>query len=228
MSDWLGIFWLVVLLIANAFFVGAEFAVISARRSQIEPKAEAGSKRAKTALWAMEHVSLMLATSQLGITVASLLILNVSEPAIHHLAELALVGTGMSDAWITGISFTFALVLVTFLHVMESDLRLSDMLPRDVKHIEDALAAQATRYLEDVKTRFRAGGSDVVTDIATGRAAEVICRYAKEHGFDLIVMATHGRSGLSKLLLGSVTGEVVACSGVPVLAVPPGSCRPDH
>src|SRR5690606_29557955 len=90
MSDWLGIMWLFVLLVANAFFVGAEFAVISARRSQIEPLAEAGSRRAKTALWAMEHATLMLAMSQLGITICSLLILNVSEPAIHHLLEVPL------------------------------------------------------------------------------------------------------------------------------------------
>ena len=85
MSDWAGIAWLVVLLAFNAFFVGAEFAVISARRSQIEPLAEKGSRAAKTALYAMEHATLMLATSQLGITICSLLILNVSEPAIHHL-----------------------------------------------------------------------------------------------------------------------------------------------
>jgi len=81
-ADWLGIVWLVVLLAGNAFFVAAEFAVISARRSQIEPLAEQGKASAKTALWAMEHATLMLATSQLGITVCSLLILNVSEPAI--------------------------------------------------------------------------------------------------------------------------------------------------
>ena len=62
MSDWAGIAWLVVLLIANAFFVGAEFAVISARRSQIEPLAEKGSRSARTALYAMEHATLMLAT----------------------------------------------------------------------------------------------------------------------------------------------------------------------
>src|SRR5919107_2757436 len=91
MSEYLpGIIWLAVLLVVNAFFVGAEFAVISARRSQIEPKAEAGSKAAKTTLWAMEHATLMLATSQLGITVCSLLILTVSEPAIHHLLEYPL------------------------------------------------------------------------------------------------------------------------------------------
>ena len=87
MSDWIGILWLVVLLMGNAFFVASEFAVISARRSQIEPLAESGSRRAITALYAMEHATLMLAMCQLGITVCSLLILNVSEPAIHSILE---------------------------------------------------------------------------------------------------------------------------------------------
>ena len=122
MNDWLGIFWLVVLLIANAFFVGAEFAVISARRSQIEPKAEAGSKRAKTALWAMEHATLMLATSQLGITVCSLLILNVSEPAIHHLLEGPLAWTGLSAQAVSITAFVIALLLVTYLHVVFGEM----------------------------------------------------------------------------------------------------------
>ena len=122
MSDWAGLIWLVVLLAVNAFFVAAEFAVISARRSQIEPLAQKGKASAKTALYAMEHVSLMLATSQLGITVASLLILNVSEPAIHHLMEMALYGTGLAPGWISVISFTIALVLVTFLHVIFGEM----------------------------------------------------------------------------------------------------------
>ena len=73
------------LVLGNAFFVGAEFALVSARRTQIEPRAEAGSRQAQVALYAMEHVSQMLAVCQLGITVCSLLILNVSEPALHHL-----------------------------------------------------------------------------------------------------------------------------------------------
>lgn len=122
MSDWAGLIWLVVLLAVNAFFVAAEFAVISARRSQIEPLAQKGKASAKTALYAMEHVSLMLATSQLGITVASLLILNVSEPAIHHLMEMALYGTGLAPGWISAISFTIALVLVTFMHVIFGEM----------------------------------------------------------------------------------------------------------
>ncbi|MCT9818704.1 hemolysin family protein [Microbacterium sp. W1N] len=127
MSDWAGIAWLVVLLVFNAFFVGAEFAVISARRSQIEPLAEKGSKTAKTALYAMEHATLMLATSQLGITICSLLILNVSEPAIHHLLEGPLALTGWSEAVIGGVAFAIALLLVSYLHVV-----FGEMVPKNL------------------------------------------------------------------------------------------------
>lgn len=127
MSDWWGIVWLVLLLIVNAFFVGAEFAVISARRSQIEPRAESGSRSARTALWAMEHATLMLATSQLGITVCSLLILNVSEPAIHHLLEYPLELTGWPESVVATIAFVIALLLVSFLHVV-----FGEMVPKNV------------------------------------------------------------------------------------------------
>lgn len=126
MQYW-GIAWLGILLFVNAFFVAAEFAVISARRSQIEPRAEAGSRSAKTALWAMEHASLMLATSQLGITVASLLILNLSEPAIHQLLEVPLALTGWSEQVITTMSFVIALTLVSFLHVV-----FGEMVPKNL------------------------------------------------------------------------------------------------
>jgi len=127
MSDWAGIVWLVVLLAINAFFVGAEFAIISAKRSQIEPKAEAGSRSAKTALWAMENATLMLAASQLGITVCSLLILNVSEPAIHHLLEVPLHALGWSEQVVATVSFILALVIVSFLHVV-----LGEMVPKNL------------------------------------------------------------------------------------------------
>ena len=126
-EDVQGLIWLFVLLIINAFFVGAEFAVISARRSQIEPRAEAGSRAAKTALWAMENATLMLATCQLGITVCSLLILNVSEPAIHHLLEIPLLLTGWSVEVVSTIAFILALLIVTFLHVV-----FGEMVPKNI------------------------------------------------------------------------------------------------
>ncbi len=128
MSEYLpGLMWLVVLLAANAFFVGAEFAVISARRSQIEPQAAEGSRAAKTTLWAMEHATLMLATSQLGITICSLLILNVSEPAIHHLLEYPLGLTPLSAEAISVLAFVVALLLVTYLHVV-----FGEMVPKNL------------------------------------------------------------------------------------------------
>jgi CBS domain containing-hemolysin-like protein len=127
MSDWAGIAWLVVLLVANAFFVGAEFAVISARRSQIEPLAERGSRAAKVALYAMEHATLMLATCQLGITICSLLILNVSEPAIHHLLALPLELTGLDEGAVDVIAFVIALLLVSYLHVV-----FGEMVPKNL------------------------------------------------------------------------------------------------
>ncbi|UCR90272.1 hemolysin family protein [Mycetocola spongiae] len=127
MSDWAGIAWLVVLLLGNAFFVGAEFAVISARRSQIEPLAEQGKRSAITALWAMEHATLMLAACQLGITVCSLLILNVSEPAIHHLLGYPLALTGWPEPVIGTIAFIVTLLLVSYLHVV-----FGEMVPKNL------------------------------------------------------------------------------------------------
>ena len=127
MTGWWGIAWLGILLLVNAFFVAAEFAVISARRSQIEPRAEAGSRAARTTLWAMEHATLMLATSQLGITVCSLLILNVSEPAIHHLLTFPLALTGWPAGAIATIAFIVALAVVSFLHVV-----IGEMVPKNL------------------------------------------------------------------------------------------------
>jgi CBS domain containing-hemolysin-like protein len=125
-EDLMGLIWLVVLLASNAFFVGAEFAVISARRSQIEPKADAGNGLARITLKAMEQVSLMLATAQLGITVSSLLILVIAEPAIHHLLEIPLSALGLGYATTSVTAFVIALLLVTYLHVV-----LGEMLPKN-------------------------------------------------------------------------------------------------
>lgn len=126
-SDLMGLVWFVVLLASNAFFVGAEFAVISAKRAQIEPKAKAGNPAAKITLRAMERVSLMLATAQLGITVSSLLILVLAEPAIHHLLEIPLGALGLGEATTAVTAFTIALILVTYLHVV-----LGEMLPKNI------------------------------------------------------------------------------------------------
>ena len=122
-----GLLWFVVLLLGNGFFVASEFAVISARRAQIEPRAEAGSRPAKITIKAMERVSLMLATTQIGVTICSLLILVIVEPSVHHLLEPLLHAIHLSDSVASGVAFGFTLVVVSFLHVV-----IGEMVPKNI------------------------------------------------------------------------------------------------
>lgn len=110
------------LLLVNAFFVGAEFAIISARRSAIEPRADEGSRAAKTVLWAMENVSLMLATAQLGITVCSVSLGVVAEPAIAHALEGPFHDWGLSTSAAHVVAVAIALLIVVGLHVVVGEM----------------------------------------------------------------------------------------------------------
>lgn len=126
-SDWAGIAWLAVLLLGNGFFVGAEFAIMSARRAQIEPRADAGSRPAKITIKAMEQVALMLATVQLGVTICSLLILVIAEPSIHHLLEPVIHSLGIEEGAGAALSFGITLTIVSFLHVV-----IGEMVPKNI------------------------------------------------------------------------------------------------
>ncbi|MHB1491968.1 hemolysin C [mine drainage metagenome] len=115
------------LLAANAFFVGAEFALVSTRRSAIEPLAESGHRRARVVLWAMEHVSLMLACAQLGITVSSTSLGLVAEPALARVVAGPLESWGVGSGWTHPIAFVLALAVVVYLHVV-----LGEMVPKNL------------------------------------------------------------------------------------------------
>ena len=84
-----------------------------------------------------------------------------------------------------------------------------------------AETAKAEGYLAGVAVRLRADGLDVVTAIPDGPAAEKISEYAEAQSIDLIVMSTHGRGGIQRLLVGSVTDRVIRSSTLPVLVVRP-------
>jgi CBS domain containing-hemolysin-like protein len=127
MSDLTAVLLAVVLLALNAFFVGAEFALISARRSQIEPRAQEGSRMARTTLTAMENVSLMMAGAQLGITICSLGLGAVGEPAVAHLIEPLLDALHVPHDLLHPIAFVIALGIVVFLHVV-----LGEMVPKNI------------------------------------------------------------------------------------------------
>ncbi|MFJ7208857.1 hemolysin family protein [Streptomyces sp. NPDC098789] len=123
-------------LVVNAFFVGAEFALISVRRSQIEPYAEQGDRRARAVLWGLEHVSALMAAAQLGITLCTLVLGVVAEPAIAHLLTPLLDLVGVPAGVTHAISFVVALALATYLHML-----FGEMLPKNVALAEPVRTA---------------------------------------------------------------------------------------
>ncbi|MCG7596652.1 hemolysin family protein [Mycobacterium sp. PSTR-4-N] len=127
MGDVFGVLLTFVLLAANAFFVASEFALISARRDRLEALAEQGKNSAVTVIRAGENLSLMLAGAQLGITVCSILLGRVAEPAVAHLLEKPFELLGIPTALLHTVSFLVALSIVVTLHVL-----LGEMVPKNI------------------------------------------------------------------------------------------------
>ena len=126
MSEWVLILLAVLLLLFSAFFVAAEFALVSAKRSEIEPQA-VYNPRARATLRAMEDVSLMMACAQLGITVCAVLLGTLGEPAVAALLEPLFESLGVAEAWLHPVSLTIALLLVVSAHVA-----LGEMVPKNI------------------------------------------------------------------------------------------------
>lgn len=115
------------LLGANAFFVAAEFALISARKDRLEAMAESGTAGARTVLQASAHLSHMLAASQLGITIASLLLGRLGEPAVAHLIEAPLEWANVPAVLLHPIAFAVSLAVVSVAHII-----FGEMVPKNV------------------------------------------------------------------------------------------------
>lgn len=127
---------LVLLLAGNAFFVAAEFAMVTARRDQLEPRAAAGSGAARWSLKGIEDVSTSLAATQLGITACSLLIGAVGEPAIAALIEPPMEAVGVPPVLLHPIALAIALLIVTYLHMV-----LGEMVPKNISIAKPAPSA---------------------------------------------------------------------------------------
>ncbi|MDU0477654.1 hemolysin family protein [Staphylococcus chromogenes] len=117
----------VLLLAANAFFVGAEFALVTSRRDRLEALVSQGKTRARQVIEASEDLSMMLAGAQFGITVCSLILGKVGEPAIAHLLEHPMHLAGIPDGLLHPISFAVALLIVTVLHIL-----FGEMVPKNI------------------------------------------------------------------------------------------------
>jgi CBS domain containing-hemolysin-like protein len=123
MSDWLydttKISIAFVLVLVNGFFVSAEFALVKVRRSRLKKLSSTGQTFAGTSLWLLDRMDASLSACQLGITMASLGLGWIGEPAIAHLIRPVLVSAGIaSEMLIHGIAFTIAFVLITAAHLV--------------------------------------------------------------------------------------------------------------
>jgi magnesium and cobalt exporter, CNNM family len=123
----LGMLATVLLVGANAFFVGAEFSLISARRDRLEALAEQGRSRAVTVLRAGEQLPLMFAGAQLGVTVSSLLLGRLGEPAVAEVLRRPFTMIGLSPALVNKVSLLIALAIVVTLHVL-----LGEVVPKNI------------------------------------------------------------------------------------------------
>ncbi|MCP3802161.1 hemolysin family protein [Allokutzneria sp. A3M-2-11 16] len=127
MSNSLAVFISLLLLLANAFFVAAEFSLISARRDRLESLAQQGVAGARTVIRASEQVSLMLAGAQLGITICSLVLGNLGKPAVADQLEALLGPLGVPQAVLDPLAFVLAMAIVVVLHIV-----LGEMVPKNI------------------------------------------------------------------------------------------------
>ncbi|MFC0529133.1 hemolysin family protein [Phytohabitans kaempferiae] len=111
-----------ILLALNAFFVAAEFALVGSKRYRLEQAAADGSRAAKAALDGSRELSVMLAGAQLGITLCTLGLGALAEPAIEHLLSPALHAIGLPDTASHVIGFLVALLVVGFLHLVVGEM----------------------------------------------------------------------------------------------------------
>nr|WP_296075703.1 hemolysin family protein [uncultured Actinoplanes sp.] len=116
----------ILLLFGNGIFVGGEFALIASRRTALEPLA-ATSKRARWALSAMSQIPLMIAGAQLGITICSLSLGALAEPALAHLLEKPFSAAGLPENAVHPVAFVLALIVVACLHTV-----VGEMVPKNI------------------------------------------------------------------------------------------------
>lgn len=136
------------------------------------------------------------------------------------------VPTDFSDHSLRALSYALGLAekfgaTVKILYVNEPGIQVSDMawVGVDERSLESEHARRARENLEHILAEQIPAGVSAETEVRSGNAVEEIIAYAGETGADLIVMATHGRTGLSHMLMGSTAEQVIRKSPCPVLTL---------
>lgn len=124
LSDILGIFLVFLLVAANGFFVASEFSLVAVRRSRVAELAAGGRANAAALLSAVDNLDANLAATQLGITISSLALGWVGEPALAHLIE-PLLTTALGPYAVAGshaVAVAIAFIIITTLHIVLGEL----------------------------------------------------------------------------------------------------------
>lgn len=235
MNDTLALGLAVLLLLGNAFFVGAEFAVVTVRRSQVEPLASGGSAAARATLAAMENVTLMIATAQVGITLCSVGLGAVAEPALAHLLEPVFVAAGVGEALAAAIGFALALLVVVSLHVVAGEMipkNLAVAMPATVALVIVPMLVWVSRALKPVvvglngaaNLAVRALGVTPRDEVASGfTLAEVrtVVSTSVEHGtLDAGAGVVEGVIAVGEVTAGELAVPMTEVTTLPVTATP--------
>jgi CBS domain containing-hemolysin-like protein len=121
MLETLNLLVVILLVLANGFFVASEFSLVGVRRSRIATLAEGGNRRAKLLLNLVDNLNAYISATQLGITLSSLALGWIGEPAVAHLLEIPLKGR-VSDTVLHTLAFAVAFSIITFLHIVLGEL----------------------------------------------------------------------------------------------------------
>ncbi len=148
-ADLLGLAAVVLLVLANAFFVAAEFALVSVRPTRVEELVARGSQPARWAQKAIRNPDRFIAATQLGITLASLGLGWIGEPALAHLLQpvISLFPSLPEDGVSHGLSAAFAFAVITLLHVVVGELAPKSVALQDPERTALAVA-QPTVWVE--------------------------------------------------------------------------------
>jgi nucleotide-binding universal stress UspA family protein len=134
---------------------------------------------------------------------------DVAECALSELRKLAAGG-------FVGEAILLSVIDIPSLYLVEGV---------DFSALRNVHLRKFEKYLEELRTQLEAEGIRVKTEVLEGRAAQAIVDYARKNGVDLIILATHGYTGMKKLMFGSVALRILHESTPPVLLIRPESCR---
>jgi nucleotide-binding universal stress UspA family protein len=140
---------------------------------------------------------------------------DLSECSLPHVSAIA-HGCGVSNVTLLRVIEPFSAAEIAAFSEAGGDL---------LTQAEKEEETEARLYLDKLSSKLRAEGIAATTIIINGRAADMIMDYATKHQTDLIIMTTHGRSGMSRWFFGSVADKIVRQSSIPVLIISPPGCR---